>query len=71
MLKNTPAQYKKEFEWLKEIGIQGVKIDFFGGDSIGTMNYYIDLLEDAARHKLLVNFMGQLFPEAGNGRTQT
>ena len=25
----------KEFEWLKEIGIQGVKIDFFGGDSIG------------------------------------
>lgn len=68
---NTPEVRDKEFEWLKEIGIQGVKIDFFGGDSIGTMNYYIDLLEDAARHKLLVNFMGQLFPEAGNGRTQT
>ena len=55
---NTPEVRDKEFEWLKEIGIQGVKIDFFGGDSIGTMNYYIDLLEDAARHKLLVDFHG-------------
>lgn len=69
---NTPEVRDKEFEWLKEIGIQGVKIDFFGGDSIGTMNYYIDLLEDAARHKLLVNFHGAAIPRgAGNGRTQT
>lgn len=59
---NTPEVRDKEFEWLKEIGIQGVKIDFFGGDSIGTMNYYIDLLEDAARHKLLVNFHGAAIP---------
>lgn len=59
---NTPEAREKEFKWLKEIGIQGVKIDFFGGDSITTMNYYIDLLEDAAKHKLLINFHGAAIP---------
>lgn len=59
---NTPEAREKEFKWLKEIGIQGVKIDFFGGDSITTMNYYIDLLEDAAKYKLLINFHGAAIP---------
>lgn len=59
---NTPEAREKEFKWLKEIGIQGVKIDFFGGDSITTMNYYLDLLEDAAKHKLLINFHGAAIP---------
>ena len=59
---NTPEAREKEFKWLKEIGIQGVKIDFFGGDSITTMNYYIDLLEDAAKHELLINFHGATIP---------
>lgn len=59
---NTSEAREKEFKWLKEIGVQGVKIDFFGGDSITTMNYYIDLLEDAAKYKLLINFHGAAIP---------
>ena len=59
---NTPEAREKEFKWLKEIGIQGIKVDFFGGDSIATMNYYIDILEDAAKHQLLVNFHGAAIP---------
>ena len=59
---NTPEARDKEFKWLSENGVKGVKIDFFGADSIATMNYYIDLLEDAAKHKLLVNFHGATIP---------
>ena len=59
---NTPEAREKEFKWLNEIGIKGIKVDFFGGDSITTMNYYIDILEDAAKHKLLVNFHGAAIP---------
>ena len=59
---NTPEARDKEFKWLKEMGIKGIKVDFFGGDSIATMNYYIDILEDAAKHQLLVNFHGATIP---------
>ena len=59
---NRPEDRAKEFEWLNQLGICGVKIDFFAGDSVSSMNYYIDLLEDAARHKLLVNFHGAAVP---------
>ncbi len=59
---NTPETRDNELKWLKEIGIQGIKVDFFGGDSIATMNYYIDILEDAAKHKILVNFHGAAIP---------
>lgn len=59
---NTSEARDKEFKWLKEMGIQGIKVDFFGGDSIATMNYYIDILEDAAKHKILVNFHGAAIP---------
>ena len=44
------------------MGIKGVKIDFFGGDGQSMMQYYIDILEDAARYKLLVNFHGATLP---------
>lgn len=52
----------KEFEWLRGMGAAGVKIDFFSGDSVATMDYCIDLLEDAAEHKLMVNFHGATVP---------
>ena len=35
---------------------------FFAGDSVSSMDYYIDLLEDAAKHKLMVNFHGAAIP---------
>jgi hypothetical protein len=39
-----------------------VKIDFFGGDGQSMIQYYIDILNDAAKHKLLVNFHGATLP---------
>lgn len=59
---NTPEAREKEFAWLNRMGVAGVKIDFFAGDSLSTMNYYLDLLEDAARHHLLVDFHGATIP---------
>ena len=41
----------------------GIKVDFFPDDSLSTVNYYIDLLEDAARHKLMMNFHGGILPK--------
>ncbi|MBC6605661.1 glycoside hydrolase family 97 catalytic domain-containing protein [Hymenobacter sp. BT188] len=57
-----PASRKKEFARLQQMGIKGVKIDFFGGDGQSMMNYYQDLLDDAAQAKLLVNFHGTTIP---------
>ncbi|WP_133272518.1 glycoside hydrolase family 97 protein [Hymenobacter radiodurans] len=57
-----PASRKKEFARIQQMGIKGVKIDFFGGDGQSMMNYYQDLLEDAAQAKLLVNFHGTTIP---------
>ena len=51
-----------EFEKLKEIGVSGVKIDFFGGDGQSMIAYYHDILKDAAKHQLLVNFHGATLP---------
>ena len=53
---------EREFAWCEEIGVAGVKIDFFSGDSQMNMDYCIDLLQDAARHHLLVNFHGATIP---------
>ena len=44
------------------MGISGIKVDFFAGDSISSMDYYIDLLEDAAKYKLMVNLHGATIP---------
>lgn len=52
----------KEFSRLKAMGIKGLKIDFFGGDGQSMINYYQDLLEDAAQYGLLLNFHGATLP---------
>lgn len=59
---NAPEDREREFTWLAEKGVAGVKIDFFSGDTQETMEYCIDLLESAARHHLLVNFHGATIP---------
>lgn len=59
---NEPEDREKEFAWLNKLGVVGVKVDFFAGDSISSMDYYIDLLEDAAKYKLMVNFHGAAIP---------
>ncbi|MEO7497699.1 MAG: glycoside hydrolase family 97 catalytic domain-containing protein [Massilia sp.] len=52
----------KEFARLREIGVKGVKIDFFAGDGASMIAYYIDILKDAADAGLLVNFHGATLP---------
>lgn len=59
---NKPEDREKEYSWLEENGISGAKIDFFTGDTQETMEYCIDLLEDAAKHHLLINFHGATIP---------
>jgi hypothetical protein len=59
---NKPEDREKEFAWCKQIGVAGVKIDFFSGDNQMNMDYCQDLLESAARHHLLVNFHGAPIP---------
>jgi hypothetical protein len=59
---NSPQNREKEFAWLNKIGVKGIKVDFFSGDSLSTMNYYMDLLKDAAKYKLMVNFHGATIP---------
>jgi hypothetical protein len=58
----TPASRKQEFARLRKMGVKGVKIDFFGGDGASMIQYYVDILKDAADAGLLVNFHGATLP---------
>jgi hypothetical protein len=51
-----------EFARLHEMGVKGVKIDFFGGDGQSMIAYYLAILHDAADAGLLVNFHGATLP---------
>jgi alpha-glucosidase len=58
----TQESRQKEFARIHDMGIKGVKIDFFGGDGQSVMQYYIDILKDAAKYELMVNFHGATLP---------
>jgi alpha-glucosidase len=58
----THEDRMKEFGRLREMGIKGVKIDFFSGDGQSMINYYQDILDDAAANHILVNFHGTTLP---------
>jgi len=58
----THEQRVLEFARLAQLGIKGVKIDFFGGDGRSMIGYYVDILNDAASAGLLVNFHGATLP---------
>ncbi|MDP0499357.1 MAG: glycoside hydrolase family 97 catalytic domain-containing protein [Verrucomicrobiota bacterium JB022] len=58
----THEKRREEFARLQEMGIKGVKIDFFPGDGQSVMQYYRDILQDAAEYELLVNFHGCTLP---------
>ena len=59
---NTSENREKEFAWLESLGVTGVKVDFFLPDDATMVDYYLDILEDAAKHHLLVNFHGCTIP---------
>lgn len=53
---------RQEFKWLKEIGVKGVKVDFWQSDKQDMIQYYIDLMKDANDFEILVNFHGCTIP---------
>jgi hypothetical protein len=57
----APARHR-EMAWLRAIGAEGVKVDFFGGDKQVTMKLYEDILTDANAYGLSVNFHGATLP---------
>lgn len=61
LMLDAPSR-RREFAWLREIGAKGVKVDFFGGDGVSVIRYYLEILRDAAEHGLLVNFHGATLP---------
>jgi hypothetical protein len=58
----TAEAREKEFQLLEDLGVGGVKIDFFGGDGQSMIAYYHDILKSALKHKILVNFHGATLP---------
>ena len=59
---NDREDRRREFQWLRDNGAAGVKVDFFRGDKVEDMDYYLDILEDAAEYSLTVNFHGATLP---------
>lgn len=53
---------RKTFAWLQEIGVKGVKVDFFQSDKSCIIQQYHDILTDAAEFGLVVNFHGCTLP---------
>lgn len=53
---------RAEFAKLREMGVKGIKVDFFAGDGKSMIAYYVDILKDAADYGLLVNFHGATLP---------
>ncbi|MDO5443811.1 MAG: glycoside hydrolase family 97 catalytic domain-containing protein [Bacteroidia bacterium] len=58
---NTIAR-KKEMKWLKEQGVKGIKVDFFGGDKQETIRIYEGILSDANDYGLMCIFHGATIP---------
>lgn len=52
----------EEFTKLKKLGVVGVKIDFFESEKQNMIQYYLDILEDAAQFEMMVYFHGCIVP---------
>lgn len=53
---------RAEFKKLRDLGVKGVKIDFFQSDKPHIIQQYEDILKDAANNEILVNFHGATIP---------
>lgn len=58
----TKEAREQEMTRLEQMGVTGIKVDFFLPDGRKMVDYYLDILEDAARHHLLVDFHGCTIP---------
>lgn len=54
---------RREMAWLADVGVVGIKIDFFQSDRVDIISRYIAIAEDAAAARLIVNFHGSTAPK--------
>lgn len=59
---HSAIERKKEMKWLKEAGVKGLKVDFFGGDKQENIRVYEDILSDANDYGLMIDFHGATLP---------
>lgn len=59
---SNPILRKKEMKWMRDLGVKGIKVDFFGGDKQETMAHYEAVLSDADDYGLMVIFHGCTLP---------
>lgn len=59
---SDPIVRKQYMRWMKEIGVKGIKVDFFGGDKQETMRLYEQILSDADDNGIMVIFHGCTIP---------
>ena len=57
-----PVKRKAEFKRIHELGVKGVKIDFWHSDKQNLIALYHDVLVDAAKYQIMVNFHGCTIP---------
>jgi alpha-glucosidase len=65
---NTHEKRKAFFKKCKDIGVAGLKIDFFDSESQEIINFYQAALRDAAEYQLMIDFHGANKP-TGESRT--
>jgi hypothetical protein len=53
---------REEFAKLKELGVKGIKVDFFQSDKPDIIKQYHDILKDAMEYQILINFHGCTVP---------
>lgn len=65
---NTPEKRRDFFKKCKELGIAGLKVDFFDSEAQEITAFYRDALKDAANYQLMMDFHGANKP-TGENRT--
>src|SRR5262249_21616583 len=63
-----PEERRRFFQHCRDVGIAGVKLDFFDHEAKEIIDLYQAALKEAAEHKLMVDFHGANKP-AGESRT--
>lgn len=62
----TAERRQRFFKKCKDMGIAGLKIDFFDNEGQTVTKYYAEAIEDAARYQLMINFHGSNKPTGLN-----
>ncbi|MBO5489364.1 MAG: glycoside hydrolase family 97 catalytic domain-containing protein, partial [Eubacterium sp.] len=64
----TTAQLEEQFSWCENVGVKGVKVDYYENDGKNTMTQMYECATIAAKHKINVLFHGCTAPR-GEMRT--